>query len=106
MGGREGGREGGGGEKLLTAPSLCCVAEVIVIDEIGTVEECLAARTIAQRGVQLVATAHGAPGGVGRWGRRSSCQRPCCLLSRWALLPAHPLTSAPAFSDIASLHHS
>ena len=34
-------------------------AEVIVIDEIGTEAECLAARTIAQRGVQLVATAHG-----------------------------------------------
>ena len=33
--------------------------QVIVIDEIGTAEECVAARTIAQRGVQLVATAHG-----------------------------------------------
>ncbi|MEW5316833.1 MAG: hypothetical protein WDW38_008178 [Sanguina aurantia] len=33
--------------------------ECIVIDEIGTAAECLAARTIAQRGVQLVATAHG-----------------------------------------------
>ena len=33
--------------------------EVIVIDEIGTVEEALAARTIAERGVQLIATAHG-----------------------------------------------
>ncbi|HSR68492.1 MAG TPA: R3H domain-containing nucleic acid-binding protein [Acidobacteriota bacterium] len=33
--------------------------EVIVIDEIGTLEEALAARTIAERGVQLVATAHG-----------------------------------------------
>lgn len=33
--------------------------EVIVIDEIGTEAECIAARTIAQRGVQLVATAHG-----------------------------------------------
>lgn len=33
--------------------------EVIVIDEIGTEAECQAARTIAQRGVQLVATAHG-----------------------------------------------
>ena len=30
-----------------------------MIDEIGTVEECAAARTIAQRGVQLLATAHG-----------------------------------------------
>ena len=33
--------------------------EVIVIDEIGTEQEALAARTIAERGVQLVATAHG-----------------------------------------------
>ncbi|MBI4639535.1 MAG: AAA family ATPase [Candidatus Tectomicrobia bacterium] len=33
--------------------------EVIVIDEIGTSEEALAARTIAERGVQLIATAHG-----------------------------------------------
>jgi len=30
-----------------------------VIDEIGTEAECSAARTIAQRGVQLIATAHG-----------------------------------------------
>lgn len=33
--------------------------EVIVIDEIGTQAEALAARTIAERGVQLIATAHG-----------------------------------------------
>ena len=33
--------------------------EVIVIDEIGTSAEVLAARTIAERGVQLVGTAHG-----------------------------------------------
>jgi hypothetical protein len=33
--------------------------EVIVIDEIGTELEAVAARTIAERGVQLVATAHG-----------------------------------------------
>jgi len=33
--------------------------EVIVIDEIGTVLEAEAARTIAERGVQLVGTAHG-----------------------------------------------
>ena len=33
--------------------------EVIVIDEIGTALEAQAARTIAERGVQLVATAHG-----------------------------------------------
>src|SRR5213080_56088 len=33
--------------------------EVIVIDEIGTEAESLAARTIAERGVRLIATAHG-----------------------------------------------
>jgi stage III sporulation protein AA len=33
--------------------------EVIVVDEIGTEQETKAARTIAERGVQLVATAHG-----------------------------------------------
>ncbi|MCX6377500.1 MAG: AAA family ATPase, partial [Armatimonadetes bacterium] len=33
--------------------------EAIVIDEIGTEAEAFAARTIAERGVQLVATAHG-----------------------------------------------
>ncbi len=33
--------------------------EVVVIDEIGTEMEAYAARTIAERGVQLVATAHG-----------------------------------------------
>ena len=33
--------------------------EVIIIDEIGTELEANAARTIAERGVQLVATAHG-----------------------------------------------
>ena len=33
--------------------------EVLVIDEIGTEEEALAARTIAERGVQLIGTAHG-----------------------------------------------
>ena len=33
--------------------------EVIIIDEIGTELEAAAARTIAERGVQLVATAHG-----------------------------------------------
>src|SRR6185436_19828082 len=33
--------------------------EVIVIDEIGTEAEAFAARTIAERGVQLVGTAHG-----------------------------------------------
>lgn len=33
--------------------------EVIVIDEIGTEQEALAARTIAERGVQLIATVHG-----------------------------------------------
>ncbi len=33
--------------------------EVVVIDEIGTEKEALAARTIAERGVQLIGTAHG-----------------------------------------------
>ena len=33
--------------------------EVIVIDEMGTEQEAAAARTIAERGVQLIATAHG-----------------------------------------------
>ncbi|MBI2252259.1 MAG: AAA family ATPase [Armatimonadetes bacterium] len=33
--------------------------EVIIVDEIGIEEEAYAARTIAERGVQLVATAHG-----------------------------------------------
>lgn len=33
--------------------------EVIVIDEIGTEQDAFAARTIAERGVQLVGTAHG-----------------------------------------------
>jgi stage III sporulation protein SpoIIIAA len=33
--------------------------QVIVIDEIGTELEAVAARTIAERGVQLIGTAHG-----------------------------------------------
>jgi len=33
--------------------------EVVVIDEIGTQADAMAARTIAERGVQLIATAHG-----------------------------------------------
>ena len=33
--------------------------QVIIIDEMGTTQEATAARTIAERGVQLVATAHG-----------------------------------------------
>ena len=33
--------------------------ETIIIDEMGTEEEAAAARTIAERGVQLIATAHG-----------------------------------------------
>ncbi|HLO98058.1 MAG TPA: AAA family ATPase [Fimbriimonas sp.] len=33
--------------------------EVIIIDEIGNEQEALAARTIAERGVQLIGTAHG-----------------------------------------------
>ena len=33
--------------------------EVIIVDEIGTEMDANAARTIAERGVQLIATAHG-----------------------------------------------
>jgi stage III sporulation protein SpoIIIAA len=33
--------------------------EVVIVDEIGTEEEAKAARTIAERGVQLIGTAHG-----------------------------------------------
>ncbi len=33
--------------------------QVIIVDELGTEEEAAAARTIAERGVQLIATAHG-----------------------------------------------
>ncbi|GIL64841.1 hypothetical protein Vafri_18713, partial [Volvox africanus] len=33
--------------------------QMVVIDEVSTLAECTAARTIAQRGVQLVASAHG-----------------------------------------------
>ena len=33
--------------------------EIIIIDEIGTELEATAARTIAERGVQLIGTAHG-----------------------------------------------
>ena len=33
--------------------------EVIIVDEIGTEQEAMAARTIAERGVMLIATAHG-----------------------------------------------
>ena len=33
--------------------------EAVVIDEIGTEAESVAARTIAERGVQLIGTAHG-----------------------------------------------
>jgi stage III sporulation protein SpoIIIAA len=33
--------------------------EVIIVDEIGTEAEAAAARTIAERGVQLIGTAHG-----------------------------------------------
>ncbi len=33
--------------------------QVIIVDEIGTIDEAKAARTIAERGVRLIATAHG-----------------------------------------------
>lgn len=54
----------------------CFRAEVIVIDEIGTEAECVAARTIAQRGVQLIATAHGegsSSSGSRVWQAGSAC---------------------------------
>ena len=73
-------------------------SQVIVIDEIGTEAESLAARTIAQRGVQLIATAHGNElenvvknpsladliGGIqtvtlGAQGVRRSCKRAACF---------------------------
>ena len=62
---------------MLTPSSVCCCSnrshhgtlqveavenhmpEIIMVDEIGTEAEALACRTIAERGVQLVATAHG-----------------------------------------------
>ena len=33
--------------------------QVVIVDEVGTLQEALACRTIAERGVQLIATAHG-----------------------------------------------
>lgn len=36
-----------------------CRPEVVIVDEIGTEAEALACRSIAERGVQLVGTAHG-----------------------------------------------
>ncbi len=49
--------------------------EVIVIDEIGTEEEAGAARTIAERGVMLIGTAHGnAPG---KPAQKPHSSRPC-----------------------------
>ena len=60
--------------------------EVIVIDEIGTEAECLAARTIAQRGVQLIATAHGEAAGRGR-GRAGQGRARCWLLDWQVQLP-------------------
>ncbi len=50
--------------------------EVIVIDEVGTEAEAAAAKTISQRGVQLVATAHGRLcmcGGGGGGGGKGVC---------------------------------
>ena len=58
---------------------------VLVIDEIGTEAECHAARTIAQRGVMLVATAHGEAAGGGGTGCAARC---VCLVC-----PALPTTS-------------
>lgn len=44
---------------LAHVPAVCYSSATPVQDEIGTEAEALAARSIAQRGVQLVATAHG-----------------------------------------------
>ena len=33
--------------------------EIVIVDEIGTEAEAVACRTIAERGVQLIGTAHG-----------------------------------------------
>ena len=44
---------------VASANEVKCVSEIIIIDEIGTELEAAAARTIAERGVQLVGTAHG-----------------------------------------------
>ena len=48
---------------------LCCAPYAQVIDEIGTEDEALAARSISQRGIQLIATAHG----------EGPCQATTCL---------------------------
>ncbi len=75
--------------------------EVIVIDEIGSEAEALAAATIAQRGVQLVATAHGERlenilnnptlqsllGGV----ERSVCVPPTDLITPACVSHCHPV---------------
>lgn len=61
---------------------------MIVIDEIGTLEEAVAARTIAQRGVQLIATAHGNQLEVGRG-------QFCCRRCPWLPLPLLPLHPTP-----------
>jgi stage III sporulation protein SpoIIIAA len=47
------------GEKVMIEAVENHMPQTIVIDEIGTELEALAAGTIAQRGVQLVGTAHG-----------------------------------------------
>ena len=46
-------------DKLLIQAVQNHTPEVVVIDEIGTKKEVIAAKTIAQRGVAMVATAHG-----------------------------------------------
>ena len=51
--------QGGGNLEVMTADRQIHNPEVIVIDEIGRELEAAAARTIAERGVQLVGTAHG-----------------------------------------------
>ena len=59
--------------------------EVIIIDEIGTEAEAAAARTIAERGVQLIGTAHGNPTGqpyTESYARRSCWRHSGCDFRR------------------------
>jgi hypothetical protein len=60
---------------------------VVVVDEIGTKLEAMAASTIAQRGVQLVGTAHGVT-------IKSIIQNPCLqMLVGGIAVRFHPLFS-------------
>ena len=55
---------------------------MVVIDEIGTEAEAIAARTISQRGVQLIGTAHGAPAAP------LEALKATCFLQPTGLMPA------------------